>query len=309
MDPSASNPSERQRRWRDAPATMIDGPRPPARPPVDDDHPIVGLKQVSKAFGSLRVLGGVSIDFLRGQTTVILGPSGTGKSVLLKHIVGLMKPDAGEVYFSGERVDTMPPADLVEVRKKIGFLFQMSALFDSLSVGHNVAFPLVEHTKLTAPERDERVDRVLRMVGLSGLQKQMPGDLSGGQRKRVALARAIVMEPELILYDEPTTGLDPIRSDLINELIIGLNRKLGVSSIVVTHDMISAQKIADRMLLLYNGQVICDGDWEAFRRSDNPLVQRFIQGQADVKDLDLIRRGLEQASEEAEEKEAAQSRE
>ncbi len=292
------------------PATMVDGGDEVAgpRPPVDRERPIVRLRNVSKAFGSLRVLTDISVDFYRGQTTVILGPSGTGKSVLLKHIVGLMKPDAGEVEFGGNRIDRMSPRELVEARKKVGFLFQMSALFDSLSVGQNVAFPLVEHTRLTPAERDGRVDRVLRMVGLSGLQKQMPADLSGGQRKRVALARAIVMEPELILYDEPTTGLDPIRSDLINELILGLNRKLGVSSIVVTHDMTSAQKVADRMLLLYNGQVICDGDWDSFRRSDNPLVQRFIQGQADATELDLIRRGLEQASDRAEEKQPAQPR-
>jgi phospholipid/cholesterol/gamma-HCH transport system ATP-binding protein len=239
------------------------------------------------------VLNDVTFDIYRGQTTVIIGPSGTGKSVLLKHIVGLIRPDQGEIYFEGQRVDTMTPAQLVEVRKKIGFLFQMSALFDSMNVGQNVEFPLIEHTNLTPQERAERVSRVLRMVGLAGLENRMPADLSGGQKKRVALARAIVMEPTVVLYDEPTTGLDPIRADLINELILALSQRLGITSIVVTHDMASAAKIADRMLLLYHGNFICDGDPETFRRSDNELVQRFIRGQADQIDLELIRRGLE----------------
>jgi len=284
--------------WRDKPATMLlpDDERTAMgghklKPGGDA---VVRLCNVSKRFGSLTVLNNVSIDFLRGQTTVIIGPSGTGKSVTLKHIVGLIKPDAGEVHFEGERVDTMTPTQHVEIRKRIGFCFQMAALFDSLTVGENVEFPLVEHTNLTKAERAERADRVLRMVGLSGLQDKMPMQMSGGQRKRVALARAVIMEPSVVLYDEPTTGLDPIRSDLINELIIALSRKLGITSIVVTHDMASAAKIADRMLLLYDGQVLCDGDPEAFRHSDNPLVQRFVEGQADVFDLELIRRGIEE---------------
>ena len=285
---------ERLRRWRDEPASMLDdrAAEYSVRPPEPGD-PMVRIKNVHKSFGPLRVLNGVTLDIHRGQTTVIIGPSGTGKSVLLKHIVGLIKPDRGEVHFEDQRCDEMNLRGLVEVRKKIGFLFQMAALFDSLTVGDNVAFPLVEHTNLKPRERADRVDRVLRMVGLSGLQPKMPADLSGGQKKRVALARAIVLEPELVLYDEPTTGLDPIRSDLINELIIGLSRKLGITSIVVTHDMVSAAKIADRMVLLYNGNIVCDGTWDQFRESEDELVQRFIRGQADNRDLDLIRRGLE----------------
>jgi phospholipid/cholesterol/gamma-HCH transport system ATP-binding protein len=161
-----------------------------------------------------------------------------------------------------------------------------------MDVGQNVEFPLVEHSDMTSAERDERVDRVLRMVGLSGLQRKWPSSMSGGQKKRVALARAIVLEPRLVMYDEPTTGLDPIRADLINELIIALNTKFGITSIVVTHDMASAAKIADRMLLLYDGNIICDGDPETFLRSENPLVQRFIQGQADQIELDSIQQGL-----------------
>ena len=265
----------------------------PTPPQVDDA--IVRFRNVSKAFGSLRVLKNVSLDFRRGDCTVILGPSGTGKSVMLKHIVGLLQPDQGEVYFDDHRVDTMKEKDLVEVRKQIGFLFQMGALFDSMNVGQNVAFPLIEHSNLRVGERAERVDRVLRMVCLSGIQNKMPSQLSGGQRKRIALARAIVLGPKLVLYDEPTTGLDPIRSDVINELILTLNNSLGISSIVVTHDMNSANKIADRMLLLYDGQIACDGTPEQFRNSDNELVRRFIEGQAAAEELSGIRDGFIEA--------------
>lgn len=266
-------------------------------PPVVTD-PIVSFKGVSKAFGTLRVLNNVNLDFRRGDCTVVLGPSGTGKSVLLKHIVGLLKPDHGEVFFNGDRVDTMRERNLVEVRKQIGFLFQMGALFDSMNVGQNVEFPLVEHSKLKAAERAERVDRVLRMVCLSGIQDKMPAQLSGGQRKRVALARAVVLGPKLVLYDEPTTGLDPIRSDVINELIITLNKSMGISSIVVTHDMNSANKIADRMLLLYDGHVICDGTPEQFHNSEDELVRRFIEGQAAPEELRGIRDGFIEAERE-----------
>ena len=280
--------------WRPYPATMLgpdSGTAPRTHRPGGDT--LVRLDNVYKSFGSLRVLNGVSLDIKRGRTTVVIGPSGTGKSVMLKLIVGLLIPDRGEVYFDKERVDTMSPAGLVEVRKQIGFLFQMSALFDSMDVGQNVEFPLVEHTDMGAAERDERVDRVLRMVGLSGLQRKWPSMMSGGQKKRVALARAIVLEPRMVMYDEPTTGLDPIRADLINELIIALNTKFGITSVVVTHDMGSAAKIADRMLLLYDGDIICDGDPETFLRSENPLVQRFIQGQADQIELESIQQGLD----------------
>ncbi len=256
---------------------------------------MVRLANVSKSFGSLRVLENVSLDIFRGQTTVIIGPSGTGKSVLLKHIVGLLRPDRGEVYFEHYRVDQLDQQQLVEVRKQIGFLFQMGALFDSLTVEANVAFPLIEHTKLSARQRAERVDRVLKMVGLAGLQPKMPGDLSGGQRKRVALARAIVLEPSLVLYDEPTTGLDPIRADVINELIIALSREMGITSIAVTHDIASANKIADRMVLLYDGRIVSDGNPGSFAHTDNPLVRRFIMGQADQDDLDRIREGFKGA--------------
>ncbi|MCC6579165.1 MAG: ABC transporter ATP-binding protein [Phycisphaeraceae bacterium] len=255
--------------------------------------PIIRICNVHKAFGSLQVLRGVSLDFHPGKTSVILGPSGTGKSVLLKHIVGLLRPDAGEVYFRDQRVDLLPEHDLVPIRRKFGFLFQQGALFDSMNVHDNICFPLVQHTSMTSRERSRRCAEVLKMVGLEGIQRKMPADLSGGQRKRVALARAVVLEPEVLLYDEPTTGLDPIRSDVINELILSLARGLGIASIVVTHDMVSARKIADRMVMLYDGHDVADDEPQAFLHSTNDLVQRFIQGQADEEDLEAIRHGFE----------------
>lgn len=264
------------------------GPRP-------GEEPIVQLCHVSKRFGTLRVLTDVCIGFRKGDVTVVLGPSGTGKSVMLKHIVGLISPDSGEVYFDGERIDTMSETQLVKVRTRIGFLFQMGALFDSMTVQENIEFPMIEHTKFSREKREAKVEEVLKLVHLSGVGHKMPSQLSGGQRKRIALARAVVLEPSLVLYDEPTTGLDPIRSDIINELIISLNKTLGVSSIVVTHDMQSAYKIADRVILMQNGGVIFDGTPQAIRQSDNPLVQRFIMGQADESELAAIRASQGQA--------------
>lgn len=259
---------------------------------TDADTPIVRIKGLCKSFGTLNVLDGVNLDFERGKTTVILGPSGTGKSVLLKHIVGLIKPDQGEVYVDGQRVDTLGEGELVAVRKKVGYLFQLGALFDSMTIAENIAFPLVEHTKMGADEREQAVKRVLGLVGLDGLQGKRPAELSGGQQRRVALARAVVMQPALVLYDEPTTGLDPIRADVINELILALSEHMGISSIVVTHDMASANKIADRMILMQGGAVVCDADPRRFRESDDPIVQRFIHGQADDQDLAAIRRAF-----------------
>jgi phospholipid/cholesterol/gamma-HCH transport system ATP-binding protein len=264
-----------------------------AKPTAAAGEPIVRLVDVYKSFGSLKVLDGVSIDFEKGKNTVIVGPSGTGKSVLLKHIVGLLRPDKGEVYFDKQRTDELGEPELVAVRKRIGFLFQMGALFDSMSVGDNVEFPLVEHAKMTPADRHERRDAVLKMVGLPGIAKKMPAELSGGQRKRVALARAVVLNPDVVLYDEPTTGLDPIRSDVINELIVQLNRKLGITSIIVTHDMISARKIAHRIVMLYDGHIVADQPPEEFLSSQDDLVKRFVQGIADKEDLQSIQDGFD----------------
>lgn len=259
-------------------------------PPTPD--PVIELRHVSKSFGALRILDDLSLSLNRGETTVILGPSGTGKSVLLKHIVGLMKPDAGEVWFDGQRIDNLAERELVSVRKRIGLLFQMGALFDSMDVEHNICFPLMEHTRLSAADQRDRCHRVLQMVGLDGVEHKMPSELSGGQRKRVALARAVVLEPDVVLYDEPTTGLDPIRADLINELIATLARELSITSIVVTHDMISANRVADRMVMLYDGTVIADAPKREFIESDNDFVHRFVAGQAEPDDLEAIRRGF-----------------
>ena len=260
--------------------------------PADTDAPIVRIQDLHKSFGPSQVIQGIDLQIERGKTTVILGPSGTGKSVLLKHIVGLIKPDRGEVYFDGTRVDTLSEPGLVSIRKRIGYLFQLGALFDSMSVGENIAFPLVEHTSMDASHREACVQRVLGLVGLAGYEQKMPAELSGGQQRRVALARAVVLQPCMVLYDEPTTGLDPVRADVINELILALTRTMGITSVVVTHDMVSANKIADRMLLIHEGRVICDGRPEQFRESDNTIVQRFINGEANQQDLDNIRRAF-----------------
>ena len=258
-----------------------------------ESEPVIRLVDIHKSFGAQPVLEGVTMSFLPGRITVVLGPSGTGKSVLLKHIAALLRPDRGEVWFGPQRIDGMGDVDLVDVRKKIGFLFQRDALFDSMNVEANICFPLAEHSTMTPAQRRGRCAQALRMVGLEGVEHMMPASLSGGQRKRVALARAVVLGPEVILYDEPTTGLDPIRADVINELILSLSRGLGVTSIVVTHDMASANKIADRMVMLYDGKVVADGSPSALRESESDVVQRFIRGQADQADLDRIRRGFE----------------
>lgn len=251
----------------------------PARsaPPLDPDA-VMRLTDVHKRFGDLIVLSGIDLTLRSGQTTVIIGESGSGKSVLLKHIVRLLKPDRGAVYFHEQRIDTMPEIELSAIRPRFGFLFQLGALFDSMSVGENIAFPVQEHTRRRPAEIEEIVARKLAMVGLDGIQNKWPAELSGGQRKRVALARAIALDPELILYDEPTTGLDPPRADVINELIIKLQRELNVTSVVVTHDMTSATKVADRILMLYQGRFIFDGTPDDVRRSDHALVRSFLEG-------------------------------
>ena len=246
---------------------------------------LIELRNVSKRFGRLVVLNDLTLDIPEGQSLVVIGASGTGKSVLLKHIVGLLKPDKGEVWFDGKRVDTMSERELVPLREQFGFLFQMGALFDSMTVEQNVAFPLVEHTTKTRPEIEKIALQKLAMVGLPDVGRKMPAQLSGGQRKRVALARAIAMDPRVILYDEPTTGLDPIRSDVINELILKLKREMSVTSIVVTHDMHSALKVGDRVVMLKEGKIIFDGTPDDVRNSDNPIVQRFVKGEASAEEL------------------------
>jgi phospholipid/cholesterol/gamma-HCH transport system ATP-binding protein len=251
--------------------------------------PIVQLKDVHKSFGRQKVLRGITLEFPTGQTTVVLGPSGCGKSVMLKHLVALLRPDRGEVLFEGQRIDDLRESRLGPIRRQFGFLFQMGALFDSMSVRENIAFPLREHTRSTDKEIERRVRQVLQLVGLEDTMSKMPADLSGGQRKRIALARAIVLEPKVILYDEPTTGLDPIRSDVINELILRLQRELRVTSIVVTHDLGSAFKVADFTVMMHEGKILFRGTPDELRASSDPVVQRFLRGEASEEELEGIR--------------------
>ena len=254
---------------------------------------IIELRGVHKRFGSQKVLDGVDLKIRRGDTTVIIGRSGTGKSVLLKHIVGLLRPDAGEVYFEGQRIDHLPERKLVPVRRQISFVFQLNALFDSLTVGENVAFPMVETGGRRVDRRRIRqiVSHCLELVGLAGFENKWPAELSGGEKKRVALARAIAMEPppKVILYDEPTAGLDPQRADVINKLIRNLQREFHVTGIVVTHDMKSAAEVGDRVLMLWQGRFIADGTPDEIMRSDNEHVRRFVQGVAEDEDIRGLR--------------------
>lgn len=261
-----------------------------------NDNAVVRVENVYKSFGNRTVLKGLSLNIERGKNTVILGPSGTGKSVLLKHVVGLLKPDKGKVYFEDQCLCELSARKLIEARKRIGFMFQMAALFDSMTVGDNVAFPLVEHTRLSREQRQEKVHAALSMVGMEHTIHQMPGQLSGGQRKRIALARAIILQPEMILYDEPTAGLDPIRAGVISELIAELSRIMGVTSIVVTHDMSSASRIADRIVLLHGTKIVCDGSPEQVMNSKEKYVQDFIQGRPSEEDLESIQGVLARSS-------------
>jgi len=251
---------------------------------------IIDLRNLTKQFGGHVVLDALNLSIEKGKTTVVIGPSGCGKSVLMKHMILLHRPTSGQVFFKGQRIDELEDRQLNSIRAQFGYLFQEGALFDSLSVAENIMFPVKQHCKITRWSAvDELVKSKLMMVGLNGFQDFFPANLSGGQRKRVALARAIALDPEVILYDEPTTGLDPIRADIINELILKLEKELGVTSIAVTHDMKSAYKIADRIVMLHHGKIIAEGDADEIRNSTNPIVQQFIQGQVSKQDLDALR--------------------
>jgi phospholipid/cholesterol/gamma-HCH transport system ATP-binding protein len=233
---------------------------------------------VEKAFGSKKVLRGVNLDVVRGETVVVLGGSGSGKSVLLRHAVGLFRPDAGQVFVEGVEISELLEADLLEARKRVGMLFQSGALFDSMTVRENVSFALDEHTDWDDAKILERVEEVLRLVELEGVLELMPSDLSGGMRKRVALARAIALAPAAILYDEPTTGLDPITANTINRLIRSLQKRLGVTSVVVTHDIHSAFAVGDRIAFLHEGRILFHGTTAEARKTEEPLLRNFLQG-------------------------------
>ncbi|MCK4625941.1 MAG: ABC transporter ATP-binding protein [Phycisphaerae bacterium] len=252
---------------------------------------IIRLEGIHKSFNAHTVLEDLDLNIVRGQTTVVIGPSGCGKTVLLKHIVALLRPDRGKVFFDGMNITNLSERQLVPIRRRIGFLFQSNALFDSMTVAENIHFPLIEHGIRSEAELQQRCRRVLRLVGLDGMQQRMPEELSGGQKKRVALARAIALNPEVILYDEPTTGLDPIRADLINELILKLQNELRTTTLVVTHDMDSARKVADRIVMLYNSQILVDTTPEGLREITDDVVVRFVDGQATPEELDELRHG------------------
>jgi phospholipid/cholesterol/gamma-HCH transport system ATP-binding protein len=247
---------------------------------------LIVFSHVKKAFGSKLVYRGLDLSVDRGTVLTLVGGSGVGKSVMLKMLIGLLKADSGSIRFDGKEVTEMRESDLALVRQRIAMLFQSGALFDSLSVGQNVAYGLEEHfrDRMSKTDIEQRVAWALGLVDLPGIQQMRPSDLSGGMRKRVALARAIAVRPEVVLYDEPTTGLDPINTARVNHLIMGLQRKLNITSIVVTHDMKSAFGISDSVAMVHSGRIICHGSVDEFRASTDPRVADFIEGRAPVKE-------------------------
>jgi phospholipid/cholesterol/gamma-HCH transport system ATP-binding protein len=242
---------------------------------------MIKIINLHKAFGGNRVLRGVDLEIEKGETLVIIGQSGSGKSVLIKHMIGIIKPDEGEIYVDGIEITNLKEGQLHQISRKFGMLFQGSALFDSMTVRQNVSFGLERYTDLPQDRILERVEESLDKVGLRGVENLMPYELSGGMKKRVGLARAIAYQPEIILYDEPSTGIDPIRADAINDLINMMKKELKVTSIVITHDVVSAYKVADRIAMLYGGKIIETGSPEEIRDSENPVVQQFIHGRAE----------------------------
>jgi len=242
---------------------------------------MIRIKGLWKSFGDNKVLKGLNLDIETGETIVVIGQSGCGKSVLMKTIVGLLIPDDGEIEIENVSLKNISRKKLLEIRKKIGMVFQSSALFDSFSVWENVGLGLIEHSKMSQDEIMRIAREKLKLVGLSDVEDMYPAELSGGMKKRVGIARAIAMNPQFVLYDEPTTGLDPIIADRINNLIIELQKELNITTVAVTHDIISAYKIADRIAMLYDGEIIFDGTPKEVQNTDNPYVQQFIKGEGE----------------------------
>jgi phospholipid/cholesterol/gamma-HCH transport system ATP-binding protein len=241
---------------------------------------MIDIRHVHKSFDGIPVLKDVNLRIEGGETLVIVGCSGCGKTVLLRSIIGLIKPDSGEILVDGEDVVRMNLPDLFRVRKKFGMLFQGAALFDSMTVDENVGLALREHSELSEEEVQARVRRELEIVGLPGIEDKKPAELSGGMKKRVGLARALIMDPHYVLFDEPTTGLDPIMGDAINELILETNKRLRITSVVVTHDMKSAFKVGDRIAMLCDGRIVFEGTPSAFKKSKVKIVRQFVEGKA-----------------------------
>jgi phospholipid/cholesterol/gamma-HCH transport system ATP-binding protein len=242
---------------------------------------MIQIKDIHKSFSHKKVLDGLSLDIERSQTTSIIGASGSGKSVLFKHIIGLMKPDSGSILVDGVDITALGENDMYRMVDKFGMVFQNGALFDSLTVGENVAFGIKKNIKMPTAHIEEIVISSLNQVGLPDIANLMPSELSGGMKKRVAIARAIAKKPQIIMFDEPTTGLDPIMADIINDLIIKVSSDEGITSIVITHDMVSAYKISDKIAVLYNGRIIELGVPDEIRNTGNAIVRQFIEGKAE----------------------------
>jgi phospholipid/cholesterol/gamma-HCH transport system ATP-binding protein len=252
---------------------------------------MINIDNIYKRFKENSVLKGLSLNIPAGKVTVILGPSGSGKSVLLKHIIGLLEPDQGQIFVNGISIENLNDEEQVKFRSQFGMLFQNGALFDSLTVGENIAFPLCEHTRLSQSERDKKVRDLLDSVGLSKIEDKLPSELSGGMRKRVGLARALALKPHIILYDEPTTGLDPIRRAQINRLIVDTQKRFNATSVVISHDIESAFEIADQVAVLFDGKILVSGAPSEVKSSKISFVRNFIEGKDDP-NLDLwLRRG------------------
>ena len=245
---------------------------------------MIQLKNVHKAFGPKQILRGFTLDVPDGETMVIIGYSGTGKSVAIKHVVGLLQPDDGEVWADGQRVDTLPRKQLYALRAKIGYVFQFAALFDSLTIGENVAMGLRKQGGLTEGEVRARVAEALDLVDLPGVEGRFPAELSGGMRKRVGIARSIALRPKYLLYDEPTTGLDPVTSAVIDQLMVHMREKLGVTGVVITHDMRSAYTVGTRIAMLYEGRVRWQGTIDEIHATSDPVVRQFIEGRATIEE-------------------------
>lgn len=239
--------------------------------------PQIELKNLRKSFGEQTVLGGIDLNVESGDALVVLGRSGTGKSVLLKLLIGLEKPDSGSICIAGQEITGLEGHDLNEIRKKIGFLFQQAALYDSMTIEENVEFPLKRHSQLSEEERKKRVSELLRTVGLDSNLEKLPGELSGGMKKRVGLARALALDPEIVMFDEPTAGLDPMTAAEIDELILDLKKKRKITSVIVTHDIPSARRVSDRVVMLDQGKVVEQGTFEELEKSNHPMVKQFLR--------------------------------